>query len=178
MAIIFIEVCLDMENSLWFMLHSGSRGVGNRIGNYFISLAKKEMQKYFINLPDKDLSYIPENSLYFWDYFQALSWAQKYAKINREIMMARLIKAVEESLKIPFQIIDQAINCHHNYVTKEKHYSKDFWVTRKGAVRAQERGLGYHPRINGNKVLYCSGKRKQGFTYKLLSWSGEIDEQK
>ena len=164
----FVEVCLDLENSVWFMLHSGSRGVGNRIGNYFISLAKKEMQKYFINLPDKDLAYIPENSLYFWDYFRALSWAQKYAKINREIMMARIIKAVRESLKTPFQIIDKAINCHHNYVTKENHYSKDFWVTRKGAVRARKGDLGIIPGSMGAKSFIVRGK---GNTDSLTSCS-------
>ena len=154
----FIEVCLDLENSVWIMLHSGSRGVGNRIGNYFISLAKKEMQKYFINLPDEDLAYIPENSLYFWDYFRALLWAQKYAKINREIMMENIIKAVRDSLKIPFKIMDKAINCHHNYVTKENHYNEDFWVTRKGAVKAAKGDLGIIPGSMGEKSFIIRGK--------------------
>ena len=154
----FIEVCLDLENSVWTMLHSGSRGVGNRIGTYFISLAKQDMEKYFINLPDKDLAYIPEDSLYFWDYFRALLWAQKYAKINREIMMKRAIKALRESVKIPFEIIDKAINCHHNYVTKETHYNKDFWVTRKGAVRAEKGDLGIIPGSMGAKSFIVRGK--------------------
>ena len=154
----FIEVCLDLENSVWIMLHSGSRGVGNRIGTYFISLAKQDMEKYFINLPDKDLAYIPEDSLYFWDYFRALLWAQKYAKINREIMMEKAIKALRESVKIPFEIIDKAINCHHNYVTKETHYNKDFWVTRKGAVRAEKGDLGIIPGSMGAKSFIVRGK--------------------
>ena len=154
----FIEVCLDLEDSVWIMLHSGSRGVGNRIGNYFISLAKEDMRKYFINLPDEDLAYIPENSFHFWDYFRALRWAQKYAKINREIMMERIIKSVRESLKVPFQIVDKAINCHHNYVTKETHYSKEFWVTRKGAVRAGKGDLGIIPGSMGAKSFIVQGK--------------------
>ena len=154
----FIEVCLDLKNSVWFMLHSGSRGVGNRIGNYFISLAKKEMQKYFINLPDEDLAYIPENSLYFWDYVRALLWAQKYAKINREIMMDKVIKAVRTSLNIPFQIIDKAINCHHNYVVQETHYDKSFWITRKGAVKAGKEDLGIIPGSMGAKSFIVRGK--------------------
>ena len=154
----FIEVCLDLEGSVWIMLHSGSRGVGNRIGNYFISLAKEDMRKYFINLPDEDLAYIPENSFHFWDYFRALRWAQKYAKINREIMMERIIKSVRENLKVPFQIIDKAINCHHNYVTKETHYSKEFWVTRKGAVRAGKGDLGIIPGSMGAKSFIVRGK--------------------
>ena len=154
----FIEICLDLEDSVWIMLHSGSRGVGNRIGNYFISLAKEDMRKYFINLPDEDLAYIPENSFYFWDYFRALRWAQKYAKINREIMMEGIIKSVRESLKVPFQITDKAINCHHNYVTKEVHYDKEFWVTRKGAVRAGKGDLGIIPGSMGAKSFIVRGK--------------------
>ena len=154
----FIEICLDLENSVWIMLHSGSRGVGNRIGNYFISMAKQDMQKYFINLPDKDLAYIPEGSSYFWDYFRALLWAQKYAKINREIMMERIINSVRKNMKIPFKIIGTAINCHHNYVTKENHYNKDFWLTRKGAVRAGKGDLGIIPGSMGEKSFIVRGK--------------------
>lgn len=154
----FIEVCLDLENSVWIMLHSGSRGVGNRIGNYFISLAKEDMRKYFINLPDEDLAYLPENSFHFWDYFRALSWAQKYARINREIMMERAIAAMRSSIKIPFQIMDKAINCHHNYVTRETHYNKEFWVTRKGAVKAGKGDMGIIPGSMGAKSFIVRGK--------------------
>ena len=154
----FIEVCLDLGNSVWIMLHSGSRGVGNRVGTYFISLAKKDMKKYFINLPDKDLAYISQDSTYFWDYFQALLWAQKYAKVNREIMMERAIKALRESVNTSFDIVDKAINCHHNYVTKETHYNKEFWVTRKGAVRAWKGDLGIIPGSMGAKSFVVRGK--------------------
>ena len=154
----FVEICLDVDNVVWIMLHSGSRGVGNRIGNYFISLAKQEMGKYFINLPDKDLAYIPENSLHFWDYFQALLWAQKYAKLNREIMMEKIIKSVRTTVKTPFKIIDKAINCHHNYVTKETHYNQNLWVTRKGAVKAEKGDLGIIPGSMGAKSFIVRGK--------------------
>ncbi len=154
----FIEICLDLKDSVWIMLHSGSRGVGNRIGNYFISLAKQDMRRYFINLPDEDLAYIPENSLYFWDYFRALLWAQKYAKINRELMMESAIQAVRDSVKTPFRIIDKAINCHHNYVTKENHYNQDLWVTRKGAVKADKGDLGIIPGSMGAKSFIVRGK--------------------
>ena len=164
----FIELCLDLQDSVWIMLHSGSRGVGNRIGNHFISLAQKEMQKYFINLPDEDLAYLPEHSLYFWDYFQAVLWAQKYARINREVMMEGIIEALRNSVKIPFQIMDQAINCHHNYVTKEEHYDEEFWVTRKGAVKAGKGDLGIIPGSMGAKSFIVRGK---GHADSLMSCS-------
>ena len=154
----FIEVCLDLEDSVWVMLHSGSRGVGNRIGNYFISLAKEEMQKHFIHLPDQDLAYIPQNSLYFSDYVKALLWAQKFAKINREIMMERILEVLKTHIKKPFKVQGQAINCHHNYVVQEKHYNKEFWVTRKGAVRAKLGDWGIIPGSMGAKSFIVRGK--------------------
>jgi len=164
----FIEVCLDLENCVWVMLHSGSRGVGNRIGNYFISLAQQEMKKHFIKLPDKDLAYLSEGSLYFQDYFEGLSWAQKYARINREIMMDRIIQSIRNSISKPFTITDQAINCHHNYVTKEYHYNKEFWITRKGALRSQKGDLGIIPGSMGARSFIVRGK---GNTESLTSCS-------
>lgn len=164
----FIEVCLDLENCIWVMLHSGSRGVGNRIGTYFISLAQQEMKKHFINLPDKDLAYLSEGNLYFQDYFEGLSWAQKYARINREIMMDRIIQSIRNSITKPFTITDQAINCHHNYVTKEHHYNKEFWITRKGALRAQKGDLGIIPGSMGARSFIVRGK---GNTESLTSCS-------
>ena len=154
----FIEVCLDLEDSVWVMLHSGSRGVGNRIGTYFISLAKSEMEKYFISLPDKDLAYIPEGSLYFWDYVKALLWAQKFAKVNREIMMERILEVLKFQIKKPFNLLGRAINCHHNYVVQEKHFGEKFWVTRKGAVRAQAGDWGIIPGSMGAKSFIVRGK--------------------
>ncbi|MDC0739764.1 RtcB family protein [Polyangium mundeleinium] len=163
----FIEVCLDERDHVWFMLHSGSRGVGNRIGSHFIDLAKKDMKRWFINLPDADLAYIPDGSETFGAYWRALAWAQEFARTNRALMMEATIMAVRKSgLLPPFELMNEAVNCHHNYVSKEHHYGKDVWVTRKGAVRAGEGELGIIPgsmgaksfivRGLGNKESFCS----------------------
>ena len=154
----FIEICLDLEDSVWAMLHSGSRGAGNRIGSYFISLAKKEMERHFINLPDKDLAYISEGSRHFGDYAEALIWAQKFAKINREIMMDRIMEVLRRQIKKPFRLLGRAINCHHNYVDQEEHYGKKFWVTRKGAVRARAGDWGIIPGSMGARSFIVRGK--------------------
>src|SRR6266581_2648620 len=135
----FIEVCLDESDNVWFMLHSGSRGVGNRMGSYFIELARKDMQKFFINLPDKDLAYFSESTEHFDDYVEAVEWAQDFARCNRDLMMEQIVNAVRESGEVlPFTAELKAINCHHNYVARESHYNQDILVTRKGAVRARE----------------------------------------
>jgi len=118
----FIEICLDEHDSVWFMLHSGSRGVGNRIGTHFIEQAKKDMERWMIQLPHKDLAYLPEGSDNFVDYVEAVEWAQTYARINREVMMERVIAAVEGSLGCDFEAKAEAVNCHHNYVSRENHY--------------------------------------------------------
>ncbi len=118
------------------MLHSGSRGVGNRIGTYFIELAKRDMQKFFINLPDQDLAYFPEHTEHFDDYVEAVGWAQDYARWNRQLMMDAILWAIQASGEVPpFEATTQVINCHHNYVAREKHYGENVLVTRKGAVR-------------------------------------------
>jgi tRNA-splicing ligase RtcB (3'-phosphate/5'-hydroxy nucleic acid ligase) len=153
----FIELCLDENQNLWFMLHSGSRGPGNSIGGYFIELAKKDMQKYFINMPDQDLAYLPEHTEHFDDYIKALNWAQDYAKINRELMMENLCRVVKQNLR-KFEITDHAINCHHNYVARENHYGENVFITRKGAVRAREGDLGIIPGSMGTKSYIVRGK--------------------
>ena len=137
----FIEVCLDENNEVWVMLHSGSRGIGNAIGQYFIEVAKEDMRRHFINLPDKDLAYLVEGTEYFDDYCDAVQWAQVYAKHNREEMMRRILIVLHRHLP-PFKERDQVINCHHNYVVMENHFNKNVWVTRKGAVRARKGDLG------------------------------------
>lgn len=154
----FIEICLDGNQNVWIMLHSGSRGIGNRIGNYFIDLAKKDMQKYFINLPDKDLSYFPEGTKYFEDYLEAVSWGQDFARLNREIMMKNVITAIEKELQIVVTMNALAVNCHHNYVEKEKHFGSHVWITRKGAVRARKDDLGIIPGSMGAKSFIVRGK--------------------
>lgn len=154
----FIEVCLDEEGRVWFMLHSGSRGIGNRIGSYFIELAKKDMRRWFINVPDQDLSYFPEGTEHFSDYVQAVSWAQDFARRNREIMMQNILRAVKACQGIPpFETEQEAVNCHHNYVQKEHHYGKDVFVTRKGAVRAGKGDLGIIPGSMGARSYIVRG---------------------
>ena len=153
----FIEICLDEEDHVWAMLHSGSRGIGNAIGRYFIELAKDDMRRFFVNLPDKDLAYVVEGTEHFNDYVDAVSWAQKFALVNREAMMARVLRALEKSVR-PFEQIGQAVNCHHNYVERENHFGKNVWVTRKGAVRARTGDLGIIPGSMGVRSYIVAGK--------------------
>ncbi|HEX7643123.1 MAG TPA: RtcB family protein [Burkholderiaceae bacterium] len=154
----FIEVCLDEAGSVWFMLHSGSRGVGNAIGSYFIEVAKEDMRKHFINLPDQDLAYLPEGTEHYDDYVEAVSWAQQFARMNREVMMQNLISAVRTVITKPFETHVEAVNCHHNYVQKEHHFGKNVLVTRKGAVSAREGELGIIPGSMGAKSYIVRGK--------------------
>jgi tRNA-splicing ligase RtcB len=152
----FVELCLDEQNRVWVMLHSGSRGPGNKIGTYFIELAKKEMRRWFVNLPDEDLAYLPEGSDYFRDYVLAVGWAQDYARANREAMMASVLRVLQAHW--PELTADElAVNCHHNYVRKERHFGKDVWLTRKGAVRAGKDELGIIPGSMGAKSFIVRG---------------------
>ena len=153
----FVEVCLDETDHVWFMLHSGSRGVGNRIGTYFINLAKEDMRRHVKNLPDSDLAYLREGTTHFDDYVQAVTWAQKYAMTNRKLMMDAVIKAARAELP-PFQLGEYAVNCHHNYVEREHHFGKDVFVTRKGAVRARQGDLGIIPGSMGARSFIVRGK--------------------
>ena len=155
----FIEVCLDEAGHVWLMLHSGSRGVGNRIGSHFIELAKEEMSRFFIHLPEKDLAYLPEGTVHFQDYLHAVSWAQDYAATNRDLMMRSAVEALQASGELPeFSLTDAAVNCHHNYVSREHHYGKNVLVTRKGAVRAREGDLGIIPGSMGARSYIVRGK--------------------
>jgi tRNA-splicing ligase RtcB len=155
----FIEVCLDEAESVWFMLHSGSRGVGNRMGGYFIELARKDMKRFFINLPDIDLAYFPEHTEHFNDYVEAVEWAQDYARRNRDLMMEQIVGAVRGSgLLPPFSAELKAINCHHNYVARESHFGENVLITRKGAVRAREGDMGIIPGSMGARSYIVRGK--------------------
>lgn len=158
----FIEVCLDESESVWFMLHSGSRGVGNRMGSYFIELARKDMRRFFINLPDIDLAYFPEHTDHFNDYVEAVEWAQDYARRNRDLMMEQIIGAVRGTGQLPpFSAELKAINCHHNYVAREAHYGENVLITRKGAVRAREGDMGIIPGSMGARSYIVRGKGNQ-----------------
>ena len=155
----FIELCLDEQDRVWLMLHSGSRGVGNRIGSTFIALAKEDMRKWFVNLPDQNLAYFPEGTEHFDDYVEAVGWAQDYARLNRELMMAAVIRALEDVRGVPaFEARLEAVNCHHNYVAREHHYGADVLVTRKGAVRAGAGELGIIPGSMGARSYIVRGK--------------------
>ena len=154
----FVEICLDETNQVWIMLHSGSRGVGNVIGRYFIELAREDMRKWFINLPDKDLAYFAEGTEHFDDYWFAVGWAQRFAFNNREIMMEKAIKALRQIITKPFDAAVKAVNCHHNYVEKEEHYGEEVFVTRKGAVRARVGEYGIIPGSMGAKSFIVRGK--------------------
>ncbi len=153
----FIELCIDEEQRVWIMLHSGSRGIGNVIGRYFISAARKEMMRHKVNLPDRDLSYFSEGSELFDDYVEAVDWAQDYAMLNRREMMRRVVCALEPHVP-PFKLDGEAINCHHNYVQQESHFGHKLYVTRKGAISAREGELGIIPGSMGARSYIVRGK--------------------
>ena len=153
----FIELCLDEAEQVWVMLHSGSRGIGNRIGHYFIALAREEMMKLDARLPDGDLAYLTEGTRHFDDYVEAVSWAQGYARENREQMMGLVLAAVARHLP-PFAVTEEAVNCHHNYVSRERHFGAEVWVTRKGAIRAGSGELGIIPGSMGARSYIVRGK--------------------
>lgn len=155
----FIEVCLDESEQVWLMLHSGSRGVGNRIGSYFIELARQDMRRWFINLPDADLAYFPEGTEHFSDYVEAVHWAQEYAMTNRSLMMETVIEAIKASGETPeFDARLEVVNCHHNYVALEHHYGHNVYVTRKGAVRARAGDMGIIPGSMGAQSFIVRGR--------------------
>jgi tRNA-splicing ligase RtcB len=154
---------------VWIVLHSGSRGVGNKFGSYFIELARKDMEKYFINLPDKDLAYLPEGTDHFADYVGAVSWAQEYALLNRELMMLNVVQTLSQmpefngSIPCPMTIVEMngmfemAVNCHHNYLARENHGNQNVLVTRKGAVRARVGDLAIIPGSMGARTYIVEG---------------------
>lgn len=154
----FVEICLDEDDRVWVMLHSGSRGIGNRIGSYFIERAKEDMRRWFINLPDADLAYIPQGSDLFGDYIEALHWAQTFARMNRELMMSDAVMAIMSALRLDTVADEVAVNCHHNYVSWENHFGDNVMVTRKGAVRAREGDLGIIPGSMGTRSYIVRGK--------------------
>jgi tRNA-splicing ligase RtcB (3'-phosphate/5'-hydroxy nucleic acid ligase) len=153
----FIEVCIDESQDVWIMLHSGSRGIGNMIGTHYIAKAKRQMEQFFITLPDDNLAYFPEDTEDFDDYMHAVGWAQNYALENRRRMMLQVVTAMREMLPA-FTITQEAINCHHNYVEKEHHFGRNMWVTRKGAIRARAGDLGIIPGSMGQRSYIVRGK--------------------
>lgn len=152
----FIELCLDENNDVWIMLHSGSRGIGNAIGRYFIELAQKDMEAQQVQLPNRDLAYLQEGSQYYNDYVDAVDWAQQYAKRNRDSMLELVITAMTRFLP-PFKVTKEAIQCHHNYISHEVHFGEDLIITRKGAVSAHLGELGIIPGSMGAKSFIVEG---------------------
>ena len=153
----FIEVCLDERDRVWVMLHSGSRGIGNRIGSYFIALAREEMLALDAKLPDRNLAWLREGTESFDLYVEALGWAQDYAAENRAQMLALVLEALCATLP-PFEVTEHAVNCHHNYVARERHFGAEVWVTRKGAIRAGAGELGIIPGSMGARSYIVRGK--------------------
>lgn len=153
----FIEICLDEEQRVWIMLHSGSRGIGNVIGRYFIAAAQKDMRRHQLQLPDADLAYVSEGSTVFDDYVEAVDWAQDYALLNRSEMMRRVLDVLAKFAP-PFRLDGEAINCHHNYIARETHGNEDLYVTRKGAISARQGELGIIPGSMGARSFIVRGK--------------------
>jgi len=155
----FCEITIDLEGFVWIVIHSGSRGIGNRIGQYFIEHARREMEAAGIELVDRDLAYLTEHTASFDDYVEAVGWAQDYARTNREVMLARALDALRHpNLRLPgFALAERAVNCHHNYVAKERHFGADVYVTRKGAVRAGRGELGIIPGSMGARSYIVRG---------------------
>jgi len=153
----FIEICLDEDGAVWVMLHSGSRGIGNVLGRYFIAAARKDMERHHTNLPDRDLAYLSEGSQLFDDYVEALEWAQDYAAANRRRMMELVLAAITPHLP-PFKASSEAIGCHHNYVAREEHFGARVFLTRKGAISARAGELGIIPGSMGAKSYIVRGR--------------------
>jgi tRNA-splicing ligase RtcB len=154
----FIELCLDEAGQAWIMLHSGSRGVGNRIGTDFVALAKAEARRRGVALADPDLAWFEEGTRQFDDYLTAVTWAQAYAATNRELMLEAIVEALAKGGRLPaFSLQGERVNCHHNYVAREVHYGKEVLVTRKGAVRARAGDLGIIPGSMGARSYIVRG---------------------
>ncbi len=171
----FIEICLDETGAVWVMLHSGSRGTGNLIGTYFIEQAREQLAHRVLgfHLPDKDLAFFMEGEPLFDDYVEAVSWAQDYARANREAMMARVLAEMRHRLP-KFQLEKLAVNCHHNYVQKETHGGEELLVTRKGAVSAREGELGIIPGSMGTQSYIVRGKGNQDSFHSCSHGAGRV----
>lgn len=154
----FIEVCLDETDRVWVMLHSGSRGVGNVIGRYFIDQARRRMAEQEIVLADPSLGWLSKGDPLFDDYAAGMLWAQDYARDNRALMMKATLAALRDVLRRRVTVIGEAVNCHHNYVAREQHFGEDLWVTRKGAIRAGVGEWGIIPGSMGTASFIVRGK--------------------
>ena len=153
----FIELTTDEQGFVWIVLHSGSRGLGNKIGTYFTELAKKRCAEWFITLPDPDLAYLPAGTQEFKDYKFAVELAQRFAWENRLLMMDAVVRTVVYHTCKSVDTLQTRIHCHHNYIAWERHYGENIMVTRKGAVRAQVGDLGIIPGSMGARTYIVEG---------------------
>lgn len=152
----FVEVSLDEQDRVWAFLHSGSRGVGNKIAQHHIAIARQLMDRYWITLADRDLAYLVEGTDEFWAYIRELRWAQHYALLNRDEMMDRVLRQLGEFVGTPVDE-QERVNCHHNFTQQEKHWGKQLWVSRKGAIEAKEGQLGLIPGSMGTRSYIVEG---------------------
>ena len=153
----FIEVSLDEAGRVWLFLHSGSRGVGNKIATKYIKIAQDQCAKRFIELPHKDLAYLVEGDKEFWDYIKRMTWAQQFAFENRAEMMDRVIECFGQWIGGGVDRVEE-INCHHNYTVREKHWGKEVWLSRKGAINAEKGTWGLIPGSMGTASYVVEGK--------------------
>jgi len=187
----FIEICLDLDNRVWVMLHSGSRGIGNQIGTVAINLAKDQAKVRAWGMADEDLAWLDEGTAEFDAYIEAMHWAQDYARFNRDTMMNLVLAALKTRFS-KMKTIGEVVNCHHNFTSWEEHNEQGMWVTRKGAVSAKTGELGIIPgsmgaksfivRGKGNKEAYCScshgaGRKMSRNQAKKLFTSLDLAEQ-
>jgi tRNA-splicing ligase RtcB (3'-phosphate/5'-hydroxy nucleic acid ligase) len=152
----FIEVTVDEAGMVWLFLHSGSRGVGNRIATHHIRVASQAMTRWWIRLPDADLAYLVEGTDEFWTYIRQLRWAQEFALVNREEMMDRVIACFTEWHGPVAEV--ERVSCHHNYTTREKHFGKEVWLSRKGAIDASAGTPGLIPGSMGAASYVVVGR--------------------
>jgi tRNA-splicing ligase RtcB (3'-phosphate/5'-hydroxy nucleic acid ligase) len=156
----FIEICLDLEDRVWVMLHSGSRGIGNQIGTVAIEMAKEIAIREQRKLVDSDLAWLDEGTAEFNAYIEAMLWAQDYAMLNRDTMMQIVLQTLQH--KFPqMKVVGEVVNCHHNFTSIEEHFGEDMWITRKGAVSAKEGQMGIIPGSMGAKSFIVQGKGNQ-----------------
>lgn len=148
---------VDEDGVVWLFLHSGSRGVGNKIAQHHIAVAADLCKKWWIVLPDPDLAYLVEGTEEFWAYIRELRWAQDFAAANREEMMDRVVAAVAAHMGEPV-VEAERVNCHHNFTEQEKHFGKKVWVSRKGAIRAGAGEPGLIPGSMGTASCVVVGR--------------------
>ena len=153
----FVEVSLDEQDRVWLFLHTGSRGVGNKIATAHIAVAQKQMERWWITLPDRDLAYLVEGTDEFWAYIRQMRWAQEFARLNREEIMDRCVAALGRHVGVAVDRQDE-LDCHHNYTTREQHFGHDVWLSRKGAIHAAEGVRGLIPGSMGTASYVVTGK--------------------